>query len=163
MLGMIGPVALHPLEIFLTDGPTEGYLASLAVEGIGHVAEYHPDQRDPCVAVLTRFLARFADQEGTFNAWLVWGLMDLKAVESIDSIRAAFNADKVDWSIAGDLEDVEIDLGLREKRTKPRPRYQLISGPPRMAPSPAPKRLKVGRNDPCPCGSGKKYKKCCAA
>lgn len=21
---------------------------------------------------------------------------------------------------------------------------------------------KVGRNDPCPCGSGKKYKKCCA-
>jgi uncharacterized protein len=25
--------------------------------------------------------------------------------------------------------------------------------------SSAPK--KVGRNDPCPCGSGKKYKKCC--
>ena len=22
-------------------------------------------------------------------------------------------------------------------------------------------RRKVGRNDPCPCGSGKKYKKCC--
>ena len=22
--------------------------------------------------------------------------------------------------------------------------------------------VKVGRNDPCPCGSGKKYKKCCA-
>ena len=22
-------------------------------------------------------------------------------------------------------------------------------------------RAKVGRNDPCPCGSGKKYKKCC--
>jgi len=23
------------------------------------------------------------------------------------------------------------------------------------------KEQKVGRNDPCPCGSGKKYKKCC--
>jgi SWIM/SEC-C metal-binding protein len=23
--------------------------------------------------------------------------------------------------------------------------------------------MKVGRNDPCPCGSGKKYKKCCGA
>ena len=23
--------------------------------------------------------------------------------------------------------------------------------------------VKVGRNDPCPCGSGKKYKKCCGA
>lgn len=26
---------------------------------------------------------------------------------------------------------------------------------------PVKKRVKVGRNDPCPCGSGKKYKKCC--
>lgn len=25
-----------------------------------------------------------------------------------------------------------------------------------------PKRVKkIGRNDPCPCGSGKKYKNCC--
>ncbi len=31
-------------------------------------------------------------------------------------------------------------------------------------PAPAPvrrKKKKIGRNDPCPCGSGKKYKKCC--
>lgn len=28
----------------------------------------------------------------------------------------------------------------------------------RQEPAPAPK---VGRNDPCPCGSGQKYKKCC--
>jgi preprotein translocase subunit SecA len=32
-----------------------------------------------------------------------------------------------------------------------------------QAPKPAPvrKEARVGRNDPCPCGSGKKYKKCC--
>ncbi|MBF0251290.1 MAG: YchJ family protein [Alphaproteobacteria bacterium] len=31
-------------------------------------------------------------------------------------------------------------------------------------PRSAPVRVdKVGRNDPCPCGSGKKYKKCCGA
>jgi preprotein translocase subunit SecA len=29
----------------------------------------------------------------------------------------------------------------------------------RRAPEPSP--LKVGRNDPCPCGSGKKFKNCC--
>ncbi len=28
-------------------------------------------------------------------------------------------------------------------------------------PMESPLRLKVGRNDPCPCGSGKKFKKCC--
>ena len=26
-----------------------------------------------------------------------------------------------------------------------------------------PKKIKIGRNEPCPCGSGKKYKKCCGA
>ena len=26
---------------------------------------------------------------------------------------------------------------------------------------PTVKKIKVGPNDPCPCGSGKKYKKCC--
>ena len=29
-----------------------------------------------------------------------------------------------------------------------------------VAPSPRPS-LRTGRNDPCPCGSGKKFKKCC--
>jgi SWIM/SEC-C metal-binding protein len=28
-------------------------------------------------------------------------------------------------------------------------------------PEPKQTEKKVGRNDPCPCGSGKKYKKCC--
>jgi preprotein translocase subunit SecA len=37
--------------------------------------------------------------------------------------------------------------------------------PPEGAPTPAGKKQpirveKVGRNDPCPCGSGKKYKRC---
>jgi len=33
-----------------------------------------------------------------------------------------------------------------------------------MSPRPATVHVdKVGRNEPCPCGSGKKYKKCCAA
>ncbi len=33
----------------------------------------------------------------------------------------------------------------------PKPQTQRHAGP------------RVGRNDPCPCGSGKKYKKCCGA
>ncbi len=28
-------------------------------------------------------------------------------------------------------------------------------------PTPSRNLVKVGRNDPCPCGSGRKYKKCC--
>ncbi|HKL25871.1 MAG TPA: SEC-C metal-binding domain-containing protein [Desulfuromonadales bacterium] len=28
-------------------------------------------------------------------------------------------------------------------------------------PAPVRRAEKIGRNDPCPCGSGRKYKKCC--
>jgi uncharacterized protein YecA (UPF0149 family) len=37
------------------------------------------------------------------------------------------------------------------------------SAKPKESAAPQPKQAtpKVGRNDPCPCGSGKKYKKCC--
>jgi hypothetical protein len=38
----------------------------------------------------------------------------------------------------------------------PRPKEKVIHSGARPATS-----TKVGRNDPCPCGSGKKYKKCC--
>lgn len=31
----------------------------------------------------------------------------------------------------------------------------------RQGPAPIVSSVKVGRNDPCPCGSGKKFKKCC--
>jgi len=31
----------------------------------------------------------------------------------------------------------------------------------RVGPAPVRAQLKVGRNDPCPCGSGRKYKQCC--
>ena len=34
---------------------------------------------------------------------------------------------------------------------------------PTQKPSPVRAAKKVGRNDPCTCGSGKKYKKCCGA
>nr|WP_244392526.1 SEC-C metal-binding domain-containing protein [Denitrovibrio acetiphilus] len=36
-----------------------------------------------------------------------------------------------------------------------------LSKTPKPASEPAVKKEKVGRNEPCPCGSGKKYKKCC--
>lgn len=34
----------------------------------------------------------------------------------------------------------------------------VVDAPPAAPPPPVPK---VERNEPCPCGSGKKYKKCC--
>jgi preprotein translocase subunit SecA len=44
----------------------------------------------------------------------------------------------------------------------PPPGMDLQQAP--QAPAPVRRDVpKVGRNDPCPCGSGRKYKKCCGA
>jgi hypothetical protein len=48
-------------------------------------------------------------------------LIDLAAVEVIDTMREAFRRKSVDISIAGDEEDVEIALGLRDSRSTPAP------------------------------------------
>jgi hypothetical protein len=97
-------------------------------------------------------------------------LLDLSAVESIDTICAAFTGNRVDLSLQGDIEDVEIELGLRTRRATQRKPDPTIEGlrsamfdAMRRADLPVQARPKTGRNDPCPCGSSssKKYKKCC--
>ena len=53
-----------------------------------------------------------------------------------------------------------------ETEIKERPRQQRLAynrGDGDEPRQPVHKERKVGRNDPCPCGSGKKYKKCCGA
>src|SRR5205085_5060441 len=41
------------------------------------------------------------------------------------------------------------------------PQRRASAGQPSSRQQPVRHAGKVGRNDPCPCGSGKKYKKCC--
>jgi len=80
--------------------------------------------------------------------------------EGIEILRKAGDADR--WMAAVEPALVEIHAFWKERRgSQPaglvgnsfhlgQPRAPVT----RMMP-------KVGRNDPCPCGSGKKYKKCC--
>ena len=68
---------------------------------------------------------------------------------------------------SSDLEPMEIDERLEAAAPDLIPLHLEIlhrawpnemAGPAPFAPAPV---AKVGRNDPCPCGSGKKFKKCC--
>ena len=70
----------------------------------------------------------------------------------IDLEKLYYNmvAAKADW-----LYNLPMwDQILTEERRKELYKQQKASGTIR-------KPRKIGRNDPCPCGSGKKYKKCC--
>lgn len=50
----------------------------------------------------------------------------------------------------------EVEKWIEKNQHLISPNYQKIETYRRDKP-------KIGRNDPCPCGSGKKYKKCCGA
>jgi hypothetical protein len=78
---------------------------------------------------------------------LAWGA----AVELVEVLVAA-GADTADVAAA------EAEAGqLRELRlARDQARGAGVDAPQRAA-------ISVGRNDPCPCGSGKKYKRCCGA
>jgi hypothetical protein len=165
VFGMIGPGVISPIAAFLRDRSIAWMPASIASGGLTEVVRRHPECRNECVAILTGLLERAADMDPTANGFAISSLLDLAAVEAIDTIREAFRLNAIDISIAGDLEDVEIELGLRRRRHTTRPNYpfvskQFVSGS-HVSGDHGGVPAKVGRNEPCPCGSGKKYKKCC--
>ena len=75
-------------------------------------------------------------------------------IRTADELDAASESINEDMSQVKDLQyqhaDVSTDSVESEQSAEPAP-TPVRSGP------------KVGRNDPCPCGSGKKYKACCGA
>lgn len=123
--GMIGPAAVPALAAYLADSSHGLYARVAAASSLKHIAETHPDVRAECVDILTHQLERFAEQEDTFNAFLVSPLLDLKAVEAAPLMERAFAADCVDEIVSGDWEDTQIELGFKEQREKP-PTYGWV-------------------------------------
>lgn len=65
--------------------------------------------------------------------------------------------EKIFWVQVAHEDDVEL---MERKQRQQRMVFNLVDEEAVKQPA---KSSKVGRNDPCPCGSGKKYKKCCGA
>jgi hypothetical protein len=148
-----------------------------------------PEQRGHCIGLLARRLQDHPVNEREHNTIIAAALCDLKAVEAAPIIEQAYAAGHVDVSYYGDWESAQIGLGLKTGRDTPEwvereairkqrglavrsfmddddtePEPFMDDNDFALAPSQAPfvnSAPKVGRNDPCPCGSGKKYKKCC--
>ena len=58
---------------------------------------------------------------------------------------------------------LDFTRNIQRKKEREMAELQFVGGGTSTAQQPVVKGQKVGRNDPCPCGSGKKYKKCCGA
>jgi hypothetical protein len=184
----IGPAAVPVLAEFVTDTSRGKWSRSAAGLAIREMGLRHPEARDACVAALAAALETYDSNAPGLNGSLINNLVYLNAIEAAPWIERAFDANAVDLSIMGDWEEVQIALGLLEERQTPIPEggwlgagmppeiYEVIdrlrgmmgiqqldtqghTGP--HSPETAAAHLKqIGRNDPCWCGSGKKYKHC---
>ena len=100
---------------------------------------------------------KLREKHAELNALAINMLLIIDGVKNIEFIRECFNSSMpIDELNLDTLEDIEIKLGLRKKPTKEKFKVQKEE-----LKKDIPKQNLVGRNDTCPCGSGKKYKKCC--
>jgi preprotein translocase subunit SecA len=71
--------------------------------------------------------------------------------------------DRINTEILTRISRVQIRAEERMNTAMPKEQKLVYSRGESESRKPVKKGKKVGRNEPCPCGSGKKYKKCCGA
>lgn len=121
-LGQIGTAALPALTAQLANRVYHRRVRGLASEAIEKIGELHPEARSTCVEILTKELDRYQLNHPTLSGFLVASLLDLEAVESASSIEQAYAADRVDSSICGDWDEVQVQLGLKTREEVPKRR-----------------------------------------
>ena len=117
----IGTSCIQPLSEYINNAPKGTWWGvAIAGEGLSYIVQEYPESRDLCVAAITCRLERYMENDEQLNGSLIYALMNLKAVESLEVIRDVFRANAVD-TFMDDLEDVEIELGVRQTRSTPAP------------------------------------------
>jgi len=128
VIGMIGAAAIPALTLYWQQAGKNQFSYGMAIDALCEIAKHDPTCRQQVIAVYLDYMGNPDTTADLLNGILIGQLMDLEAVEAIDAIRRMFELGCVDISIAGDLEDVEIELGLRHKRSTPRPSYGHMHG-----------------------------------
>ncbi|EPJ45437.1 MAG: hypothetical protein OFPII_28010 [Osedax symbiont Rs1] len=93
-----------------------------------------------------------------------WLKLEIIATELDTSAETAFVEFKA-WYMEGEqLQHMHERSRFLQEETKQGHCWRYIDGtPPKNSPAINRSSSKPGRNDPCPCYSGKKHKKCCGA
>ena len=115
ILSLFGEAAIGPLTGFLLEHSHPMWGRGAAGETLKKIAMRYPELREQCVARINLVLQDYEENDIQLNALLICFLMDLDGVEAIETIRRAFNAERVDRKATGTLMAVEIELGTHEK------------------------------------------------
>jgi hypothetical protein len=108
---MIGPAAIPALADYLADDSHGPLARGVAAESLERIGTAYPNVRAACVAVLTNQLEQFAQNDPELNSFLVAGLLDLRAVESLPAIERTFAAGGIDETFIN-WDDVQHGLGI---------------------------------------------------
>ena len=164
----IGTGAFDMLASTLLDENADSRIRDGAAEGLAAMCDVDDDSYEKAIAVIEQALAGSTDPE--LNAYLVTYLFDLGSVESAPLIEQAYAEERIDTDVLpyADFQNVMAQLAEdAEDEDDESEEDTGAEGPTTTDDSEEEVRVpfvadeKVGRNDPCPCGSGKKYKKCC--
>jgi hypothetical protein len=119
VLSLIGLRAIPPLAAYLADDSHELTWRVQAIVTIKRIASVHPEHHAHCVAALSQQLESFSENSPELNGHIIWGLTDLKAIDSLPLIEQAFKAGCVDDEVVGDFDDVQVNFGLKRMTHQP--------------------------------------------
>lgn len=180
----LGAFQTEKLKSFLLLPAINTYCRTATFEALSYIARKFPERREEILKIFDDlFLAYIeADPEDEiideeYLGIAVWDLVDHKMVEMLPKVKILFKKGYVNPKICGTYIEVERDIygtvneSLLNKEKNVFSIYEefnqteiSFSERPKISASSQSvlkEVQKVGRNDFCPCGSGKKYKKCC--
>jgi len=128
VIGMIGESAITPLGVYLNEPHHGEFTRVMYTDGLLEIVKRHPACREQVIQCYRDYMSRPDELAKTLNGLLICCLLDLDAKEAINDIRQLFEKDCVDISCAGDLEEVEIELGFRTERSTPKPDFAQLHG-----------------------------------
>ncbi|MCT7983871.1 HEAT repeat domain-containing protein [Laspinema sp. A4] len=118
VLAQIGPDAIPALRDYLANPDYNTSARASAVNSLEVMATQHPEVRDECVSILTERLAYFDPESQILNGFIVFSLVELKAVEAASAIEAAFAGDRINKDWCDNWDTIQVGLGLKEAKKK---------------------------------------------
>lgn len=126
---MIGPAAIRPLAEYLADTKHGTWARVAASESLQKMVEAHPETKEECAAAIVTALKGYKENDESLNGSMISDLVQMNAAhEHIGLIEKAFKSGNVDEAVDGDFEDIQVKLGLIEKRITPRPHPLWFGG-----------------------------------
>lgn len=175
------------LKAFLLKPGIDAYSKSGVSEALCQMVLHHPEKRQEISAIYSEVFTRFSEAslkenliDSEFLALAIGSTIDCGMKELLPIIRTLYEKGYVSERINGDYKTVEKEFGKPLSDRYKRKLYTIfelydqvvnswsgynepdkdVFNPPSLPQEPV-RVEKIGRNDDCPCGSGKKYKKCC--